>query len=134
LLPENQAAQFKDAFIEANATAAAAIVVAGATVAEQAAIGRIAKGAGKAVDANKVHHIFGRAGHNLGDVVKAAGSREAAFRAMERAAQGAFNAGKVATDKRGVFEGAVVNVGGLDVHLSGRVIDGVVRIGTAWSP
>jgi hypothetical protein len=41
-----------------------------------------ARGAARAVDPNKLHHIFGRGGHGLDDVVKAAGSREAAFGAM----------------------------------------------------
>ena len=91
-----------------------------------------ARGGARAVDANKLHHIFDKAGRNLDDVVKAAGSREAAFGAMEKAAQGAFDAGKLAATKNpGVFEG-VVNVGGADVTVRGAVVDGIFRIGSAW--
>jgi hypothetical protein len=90
-----------------------------------------ARGAARAVDPNKLHHIFGDAAHGLDDVVKAAGSREAAFGAMEKAAQGAFDAGKFAEIRPGVFEGAA-NVGGVDVIVRGAVVDGVFRIGSAW--
>lgn len=90
-----------------------------------------AKGVSRAVDPNKLNHIFGKAVHNLDDVVSAAGSREAAFGAMERGAQSALDAGKLTTDSRGLFE-TVVNIGGVDVSVRGAVVDGVARIGSAW--
>jgi hypothetical protein len=91
-----------------------------------------ARGAARAVDPNKLHHIFGRGGHGLDDVVKAAESREAAFGAMEKAAQVAFDAGKLAAEPvPGVFKG-IINVGGVDVTVRGAVVDGVFRIGSAW--
>ena len=40
-----------------------------------------------AVDANKLHHIFDFAKHGLDEVVSHFGSQEAAFRAIEAAAQ-----------------------------------------------
>jgi hypothetical protein len=89
-------------------------------------------GAAKGVDPNMLNHIFGKAGHNLDDVVKAAGSREAAFRAMEYAAQGAFKAGKLAATKApGVFQGPI-KVGGVPVIVRGTVVDGSFKIGSAW--
>jgi RHS repeat-associated protein len=87
--------------------------------------------AARAVDPNKLHHIFERGGHGLGDVVEAAGSRQAAFEAMEEAAQSAFNAGKLTQVRPGVFEGPV-NVGGLNVTVRGAAVDGAFRIGSAW--
>jgi len=90
-----------------------------------------AKGGARALDANKLNHIFGDAAHGLDDVVKAAGSREAAFRSMEKAAQGAFDAGKFAEIRPGVFEGAA-NIGGVDLTVRGALVDGVFRIGTAF--
>jgi len=101
----------------------------GASAARDAA--QAAKGAVRAVDPNKLNHIFGKAGHNLDDVVMAAGSREAAFGAMERGTQAALDAGKLATDSHGVFR-TVVNVGGADVTVKGTVVEGVARIGSAW--
>ena len=85
------------------------------------------RGGARAVDPNKLHHIFGQARHNLDDVVKAAGSREAAFDALQKGAQSAVDAGKLT----GRFE-TVVNVGGFDVTVRGAVVDGVARIGTAF--
>ena len=43
---------------------------------------------------------------------------------MEKAAQGAFDAGKLAGKAPGVFEG-VVNAGGVDVTVRGAVVDGI---------
>ncbi len=76
-----------------------------------------------AVDANKLRHIFGNAGHNLSGLVEHFGSEESAFNAVQKATQGA--AGRLSD----VFE-TTVNVGGQDVTVRGRLIDGVVRIGT----
>lgn len=81
----------------------------------------------RAVNPNTLHHIFGRARHNLDDVVEAAGSREAAFEALQQGAQSAVDAGKLT----GQFE-TVVNVGEFDVTVRGAVLDGIARIGTAF--
>ena len=48
---------------------------------------------------------------------------------MQKAAQSAANSGKIS----GVFE-TVVRIRGLDVTVRGRVIDRIVRIGTAFIP
>lgn len=81
----------------------------------------------RAVDPNKLHDIFGQAKHNLDDVVKAAGSREAAFDALQKGAQSAVDAGKLT----GRFE-IIVNVSGFDVTVRGAVVDGTARVGTAF--
>ena len=54
------------------------------------------------------------AGRNLDDVVRATGSREAAFDAMERGAQAAVDAGRLT----GKFETAV-DIGGVSVTVRG---------------
>ena len=106
----------------------------GARLATAAAMGGAGGGAtagAGAVDANKLHHIFGKAGHNLDAVVRAAGSRDAAYAAMQRGVQSALDAGKLATSSRGVFQ-TVVRVEGVDVTVRGAVVDGVAKIGSAW--
>ena len=77
------------------------------------------------VGANKLVHVFGKAAHNLGGLVQAYGSREAAYLAVERAAQAAVTAGNIA----GRFE-VVVTVAGHQVTVRGIVINGVMNIGT----
>jgi hypothetical protein len=81
----------------------------------------------RAIDPNKLHHIFGQARHNLDDVVAAFGSREGAFEALEKAAQAAVDARNLT----GQFE-IVVNVGGFSVTVRGIVVNGVAKIGTAF--
>jgi hypothetical protein len=82
-------------------------------------------------DPNKLNHIFGQAKHNLDDFVGKFGSQDEAFFAIQDATQAAFNAGDVATGARGVFR-QTVRVAGQDLTVEGRVIDGVVRVGTAY--
>jgi hypothetical protein len=85
--------------------------------------------AARAIDPNKLTHIFGNAEHNLEPVVKALGSQEAAFNALHTATQAAVRAESLT----GVFE-TVVEVGGAHVTVRGAVVDGAVRIGTAFIP
>lgn len=79
-----------------------------------------------APDPNKLAHIFDNPAHNLGPVVNAMGGEANAFNAIESAvqAQGLSN---------GLFT-TVVNVGGSNVTVTGVVINGVARIGTAFIP
>src|SRR5690606_35699143 len=81
------------------------------------------------IDPNKFHHIFDKAGHNLGPLIGKLGSREAAFRAVESATQAAVKSQGLT----GVFE-TTVSVGGQNVVVRGNVIDGVTRIGTFFIP
>ncbi len=94
-----------------------------------------AKGAARAVDPNKLNHIF-RPGHNLGGLVKASGgSPEGAFNAVQQAANQALKDGLLSPGANGVLPGAgagaTLNVNGVSVQMiGGRVMDGVVHIGT----
>lgn len=84
------------------------------------------KGLGK-IDPNKVSHVFGQSKHNLDGVVKTFGSPEKAFVALQKATQTVVKNQGI----NGVFETAV-KVGGETVTVRGNVIDGVVKIGTAF--
>jgi RHS repeat-associated protein len=79
------------------------------------------------VDANKLNHIFGKAGHNLDALVTQLGSREAVFNSAQAAAQAAVKNGGLT----GVIE-TTVNVAGQNVVVRGNVIDGILRIGTIF--
>jgi RHS repeat-associated protein len=79
--------------------------------------------------ANTVNHIFGRAAHNLGGLVTQFGSREAAYTALYDATSAAVRV----QGTTGLFQSAV-NVAGQTVTVRGNVIDGVLRISTAFIP
>lgn len=76
---------------------------------------------------NKINHIFGKAAHNLGGLVQQYGSRAAAYAALEKAT----TAQVLSKGLTGQFE-EVVNVGGTNVTVRGAVVNGVVKIGTAF--
>jgi len=78
---------------------------------------------------NKINHIFGKAAHNLGGLVQQYGSPAKAYAALEQAT----TAQVVAKGLTGQFE-EVVNVGGTNVTVRGAVVNGVVKIGTAFKP
>jgi len=93
-------------------------------------IGRkAARGAGRIVDPNKLHHIFGKTGHNLGPLVQKFGSQEATFSAVQQATQAAIKSQGLS----GVFE-TTVSVAGQNVVVRGNVVEGVARIGTFFTP
>jgi hypothetical protein len=75
-------------------------------------------------DPNKMHHIFGKAGHNLAPLIKELGGREALVReailAIPRSQSGAF---EISTQ-----------LGRHTLVVSGTVVDGVPRIGTMFVP
>ena len=85
--------------------------------------------AAPATEANKLNHIFGKAIHNLGGVVKHYGSQKAAFTALKSATEAAVKSQGLT----GAFQ-TVVKVGGAQVTVRGIVVDGVVHIGTAFIP
>ncbi|MBS1910947.1 MAG: hypothetical protein JST22_03080 [Bacteroidetes bacterium] len=101
---------------------AAAQKTAQTTPAEQPA----AKASG-AVDPNKLHHIFGKSQHNLGKLVSEFGSEAKAFEAMQRAAEVVVKQKGIT----GVFE-EVVQVGAQKITIRGNVVNGAVKIGTAF--
>jgi RHS repeat-associated protein len=82
-------------------------------------------GSNISINANKLHHVFGKAGHNLGPLVNQFGSEEGAYAAV----QAAINL-KMAGVIDGQYNQIAVNVGGYIIYVSGIVIDGIVRIGT----
>jgi hypothetical protein len=81
------------------------------------------------VDVNKLHHLFGRESHNLERVVSEFGSREAAYASLKSATEAAVKANGIT----GTFK-VVVQVGGSQVTVRGNVVDGAVKIGTAFIP
>jgi RHS repeat-associated protein len=88
------------------------------------------------INPNKVNHVFGEASHKLDDLVRASGgSQEAAYRAVQEAANLALRQGKLLTGPNGILPGGqaghVLRVNGVNVQLvGGRVVDGKVHIGS----
>jgi uncharacterized protein RhaS with RHS repeats len=85
--------------------------------------------ASSAIDPNKLRHIFGQARHGLDPLVSEMGSETAAYEAIRKATESAVRSGKLSD----VFE-TTVRVGSQNIVVRGRVVDGVVRIGTAFKP
>jgi RHS repeat-associated protein len=114
----------------AGAVAGVALVGVGMVAVEAAAAlgagGGLRSAVAVADRANKINHIFGKEVHNLKGVLKSFGSKEKAFRAMERAANKAVD-----LSKDGRFE-TTVKLGGEQVTLRGAVVDGKARLGTAF--
>jgi hypothetical protein len=109
------------------ATAYASTYAAPAVIAGLAAMGDTgAAGSGVGL-LNTIHHIFAKPGHNLSGLVQQFGSPAAAYAALEETT----TAQVVAKGLTGQFK-EVVNVGGTNVTVEGKVIDGVVRIATAY--
>jgi RHS repeat-associated protein len=85
--------------------------------------------------ANKVNHIF-REGKNLDALIRASGgSAEAAYNAVQQAANQALRSGLLSPGPNGVLPGAgagaILNVNGTSIQLiGGRVMNGVVQIGS----
>ncbi|WP_460456977.1 RHS repeat-associated core domain-containing protein [Arenimonas alkanexedens] len=75
---------------------------------------------------NGLTHVF-KPKHFLDDIVKAAGSQEAAMVQIHRAAQTLANGAANGT----VIRTSLVRVAGHDVYVSGRIIDGTLRVATA---
>jgi RHS repeat-associated protein len=80
-----------------------------------------------ALDLNKLNHIFGNLAHNLGGLVNSLGSEEAAFNGIQSAAENAVAKNSIT----GLFE-ETVTVAGEQITVRGNVINGVVKIGTAF--
>jgi hypothetical protein len=90
----------------------------------------------RAVNPNKLNHIFGDASHKLDDLVKVSGgSQTNAFNAVQDAANTALKEGRLSVGPNGVLPGgqagAILNVNGVNVQLvGGRIINGEVQIGS----
>jgi len=83
--------------------------------------------AAKGADPSKLAHIFGQERHNLNGVVNQFGSEEKAYEAIQKATEAAT------TGSKGVFQ-TTVKVGTETVTVRGAVVDGAVKIGTAFVP
>jgi len=84
-------------------------------------------------DPNRRHHIFGKSKHNLDRLVRQYGDVQAAEQAMREAIDAAFQRGDLIVNQHGRFR-QVFDIGGVFVTVSGRVINGIVRVATAWIP
>jgi len=84
-------------------------------------------------DPNRRHHIFGEPRHNLDELVRQFGSEEAAGQAITDVVNAAHESDNLIVDNRGRYS-QIFDVGGHLVTISGRVINGIVRVGTAWIP
>jgi RHS repeat-associated protein len=83
-----------------------------------------------AAEANKLHHIFSNSQHNLGQLVTAyGGNQQAAYQAVQSAAATTAHQQGLA----GIVQLAV-EVKGLTVTVVGKMVDGVLRIGTFFIP
>jgi RHS repeat-associated protein len=89
------------------------------------------KGTRSTVDPNKLNHIFGKKEHNLDTFLsKFGGDQVKAYNALEKVTQQYVNSNKIT----GTFKDIIVNVNGVDVTVRGTVINGQVKIGTAFIP
>jgi hypothetical protein len=79
-----------------------------------------------ALRADKLEHIFGNPNHNLQPIVQEFGSQEAGMEQIVRNVGGPL-------PESGPFEIAQ-DIGGQTVMIRGAVVDGIVRIGTTFTP
>lgn len=107
---------------------ATAFIAAGASIKLATYLSR-ATNVEKGLDPNKLKHLFGQERHNLSGVVKQFGSEEKAFNAIQQATERAVGSEGL----KGVFE-TTVKVGTETITVRGNVIDGAVKIGTAFVP
>ena len=73
----------------------------------------------------KAIHIFDKAEHNLNPLVSKLGGQENTIRAVLNAANGKL-------PLSGVFKDVMLNIGGYNVYIRGRVIDGIPKLGTIF--
>ena len=80
--------------------------------------------------ANKLNHIFGSPGHNLGPLVQASGGSVVnAYNSILNAATQAVQQGNIT----GVFNNLPVTVAGQQIIVRGNAANGAVQIGTAFA-
>jgi hypothetical protein len=82
-------------------------------------------------DPNKRHHIFGRAQHGLDILAQLCGGENAAGEAIYDAVKAAFESGRLQVNNLGYYR-QVFDVAGIRVTVSGRIVGGAARIGTAF--
>jgi hypothetical protein len=87
---------------------------------------------GLALEENKLIHLFNKPGHLLGPVLaQTGGNIRAAALAIELAARVQVGALGLA---EGVLYKETITVLGYSVVVSGKIVDGIVRVGTAYIP
>jgi hypothetical protein len=84
-------------------------------------------------DPNKRHHILGNPDHHLDSLVEQFGSEEAVARAIVETVDKEYRAGSLILDALGRYR-QVLEVGGHLVTVGGRIVNGAVRVGSAWIP
>lgn len=83
------------------------------------------------VDSNKLHHIFEQPKHNLKEFLNSfGGNQEYAYRSLLQETIKYIDNNNIT----GLFNEIVVDVNGYRITVSGNVIDGIVKIGTAYIP
>jgi uncharacterized protein RhaS with RHS repeats len=107
--------------------AAPAVATAAATSGGTASTVAAEAGGAVAANANKLNHIFGKAEHGLSGLVQEFGGASKALNGIQQA----INAHVADNKITGRFE-QVVKVGSEMVTVRGNVIDGAVKIGTAF--
>jgi RHS repeat-associated protein len=80
--------------------------------------------------ANKLNHIFGKAEHKLAGLVKQFGSKEKAGNVLAKATQAAV---KAEGTKTGEVFNVTVKLGDQMANVTGKVVDGQAKIGTAFA-
>jgi Pretoxin HINT domain len=81
----------------------------------------------QAIGPNDLHHIFSKAQHGFGPLVAQLGSQQAVIEAVIRG----IDKTQLPT---GGFYTQVINVAGNLVQVNGHIVNGVLRIGTAYIP
>ncbi|MCY0913268.1 RHS repeat-associated core domain-containing protein [Massilia antarctica] len=81
-----------------------------------------------AANANRIKHIFGKATHNLDPLLKACTSKGKALQLLQAAARAGANKSYSLEQTFGV----VIN--GVNVNVSGQMVNGVFRLATAFIP
>jgi hypothetical protein len=82
-------------------------------------------------DPNKLNHVFGNPDHHLDVLVRRYGSQEAAFRGIVEAVNHTHHAGTLVVDTLGRYN-QIFEVGGNALTVRGRIVNGVIRVGSAW--
>jgi RHS repeat-associated protein len=83
-------------------------------------------------DATQMNHIFGKPGHNLEGVIKSCGNVTSAMDRLTQSIQSLYDRGAItATD---LANGVPIDINGDVVTVTGRVVDGATKIGTAYIP
>ena len=82
------------------------------------------------IDFNKLNHIFANSDHHLQPVIAECGGQVNAYKAILSAAQKAVTQQGIS----GRFNALPVQVGNSTVRVTGNVMNGVARVGTAYIP